>query len=40
MSAWVEAGATWWVESWWDLPEGPDGLTELYRRIAAGPPQR
>lgn len=40
VSAWVEAGATWWVESWWDLPEGPDGLTELHRRIAAGPPQR
>lgn len=40
VSAWAEAGATWWVESWWDLSEGPDGLAELHRRIAAGPPQR
>ncbi len=36
---WADAGATWWVESWWDLPEGPDGLAELRRRIAAGPPR-
>ncbi|MFN8097656.1 MAG: hypothetical protein U0Q21_05135 [Dermatophilaceae bacterium] len=35
----ADAGATWWVESWWDLPEGPDGLAELRRRIAAGPPR-
>ncbi|HET8601228.1 MAG TPA: LLM class flavin-dependent oxidoreductase [Segeticoccus sp.] len=35
---WADAGATWWVESWWDLPEGPDGVAELRRRVAAGPP--
>lgn len=35
---WADVGATWWVESWWDLPEGPDGLAELRRRVAAGPP--
>lgn len=34
---WAEAGATWWVESWWDLPEGPDGVTELRRRVDGGP---
>ena len=34
---WVEAGATWWIESWWDLPEGSDGVTELRRRVQAGP---
>lgn len=37
-AAWAEAGATWWVESWWDVPEGPDGLREVRRRVAAGPP--
>lgn len=34
---WAEAGATWWVESWWDLPEGPEGVEELRRRIQQGP---
>ncbi len=34
---WADAGATWWVESWWDLPEGPDGLAELHRRVELGP---
>lgn len=36
--AWSDAGATWWVEGWWDLPAGPEGLTEVRRRIAEGPP--
>ena len=34
---WEEAGATWWVECWWDVPEGPDGLEEIRRRIDLGP---
>lgn len=38
--AWAEAGATWWVESWWDLPPGPQGLEQVRRRIGAGPPGR
>ncbi|WP_265444956.1 LLM class flavin-dependent oxidoreductase [Flexivirga meconopsidis] len=36
---WAQAGATWWVESWWSLPEGPDSVAELRRRIGAGPPR-
>ncbi|HET8593707.1 MAG TPA: LLM class flavin-dependent oxidoreductase, partial [Intrasporangium sp.] len=36
--AWAEAGATWWVESWWDVPEGSEGLAEVRRRVEAGPP--
>ncbi|MEO5743577.1 MAG: LLM class flavin-dependent oxidoreductase, partial [Terracoccus sp.] len=36
--AWSQAGATWWVESWWDVPQGPDGLAEVRRRVEAGPP--
>ncbi|MGL5908780.1 MAG: LLM class flavin-dependent oxidoreductase [Phycicoccus sp.] len=37
VTQWQEAGATWWVESWWDLPEPPDGGRELRRRLALGP---
>ena len=34
-----EAGATWWVESWWTIERGDAGLAELRRRIEAGPPR-
>ena len=36
--AWAAAGATWWIESWWTIERGPDGLAEVRRRIEAGPP--
>jgi luciferase-like monooxygenase len=32
-SAWAEAGATWWIESWWTLERGAAGMAELRRRI-------
>lgn len=34
---WAAHGATWWVESWWDLPADEDGRAELRRRVEAGP---
>ena len=37
LGQWAEAGATWWVESWWDLPETAAGLAELRERIEVGP---
>ena len=37
-AAWEQAGATWWVESWWSLDPGPDGLAEVERRVRDGPP--
>ncbi|MGO4599582.1 LLM class flavin-dependent oxidoreductase [Terrabacter sp. 2RAF25] len=37
-AAWQQAGATWWVESWWDIPQGAAGLAEVRRRVEAGPP--
>jgi len=37
VQAWADAGATWWVESWWDLPDDADGRAELRRRLALGP---
>jgi hypothetical protein len=36
-AAWAAAGATWWIESWWGVPSGPDGLAEVRRRVKAGP---
>lgn len=36
--AWAEAGATWWIESWWSVPPGAEGLAEVRRRLEAGPP--
>jgi alkanesulfonate monooxygenase SsuD/methylene tetrahydromethanopterin reductase-like flavin-dependent oxidoreductase (luciferase family) len=36
--AWAAAGATWWIESWWTIERGPEGLAEVRRRIEAGPP--
>jgi alkanesulfonate monooxygenase SsuD/methylene tetrahydromethanopterin reductase-like flavin-dependent oxidoreductase (luciferase family) len=35
---WAQVGATWWVESWWSVPPGPQGLAEVRRRVEAGPP--
>lgn len=32
------AGATWWIESWWDLPRDSQGRREVRRRVEAGPP--
>jgi hypothetical protein len=38
LGEWEAAGGTWWVESWWNVERGPDGLAEVRRRVAAGPP--
>ena len=35
---WAEAGGTWWVESWWGVAPGADGLAEVRRRVEQGPP--
>lgn len=37
VAGWEDAGATWWVESWWDVDGTPAGVDELRRRVAAGP---
>ena len=37
--AWADAGATWWVESWWTLSPDEAGLAEMRRRVQAGPPR-
>ena len=35
VGAFAEAGASWWLESMWEAPNGP---RELLWRIRAGPP--
>lgn len=35
---WIEAGATWWIESRWEISRDPDGLNQVRRCIAQGPP--
>jgi alkanesulfonate monooxygenase SsuD/methylene tetrahydromethanopterin reductase-like flavin-dependent oxidoreductase (luciferase family) len=35
---WVEAGATWWIESRWGIPHDAEGLNLVRRRIEQGPP--
>ncbi len=39
LDPWAAAGATWWVESWWDLPDDGAGRAELRRRLELGPPR-
>lgn len=36
MRPFADAGATWWIESPWTPPNGPD---ELRARIHQGPPR-
>lgn len=38
-SDWADAGATWWIESWWDMDQSPESVDELRRRISGGPPR-
>lgn len=35
---WQGAGGTWWVESWWSIQPGREGLAEVERRVRRGPP--
>lgn len=36
---WSAAGATWWLESRWQLPREPASLPVVRERIAQGPPR-
>lgn len=35
---WADAGATWWIEAMWDLPDRPVTLDDVRRRAEQGPP--
>jgi alkanesulfonate monooxygenase SsuD/methylene tetrahydromethanopterin reductase-like flavin-dependent oxidoreductase (luciferase family) len=36
--AWAATGVTWWIESWWNIEPTAEGLAEVRRRVALGPP--
>jgi alkanesulfonate monooxygenase SsuD/methylene tetrahydromethanopterin reductase-like flavin-dependent oxidoreductase (luciferase family) len=41
VGALAEAGATWWLETRWGMPDTmPDRVREMTERLAAGPPRR
>ena len=36
---WADAGATWWLETRWEMPHNSaERMREVTERIAAGPP--
>jgi alkanesulfonate monooxygenase SsuD/methylene tetrahydromethanopterin reductase-like flavin-dependent oxidoreductase (luciferase family) len=37
-AAWMDAGATWWLESLWSAVSDPDAFDASMTRLAAGPP--
>ncbi len=41
VEAWADAGATWWMETRWEMPhDSAERMREVQARIAAGPPRR
>jgi alkanesulfonate monooxygenase SsuD/methylene tetrahydromethanopterin reductase-like flavin-dependent oxidoreductase (luciferase family) len=39
LTPWADAGATWWLETMWNLPrEGEASMAAMRHRIAQGPP--
>lgn len=40
VAPWIDAGATWWLETRWEMPhDAPERMAEVRQRIAAGPPR-
>jgi len=39
ISSWMDAGATWWIESRWYVPRDDEGLRNVLERIKQGPPR-
>jgi hypothetical protein len=35
---WADAGATWWLDARWGIPEGTDPIAVVNERLEAGPP--
>jgi hypothetical protein len=39
VTAWSDAGCTWWLESRWEMPHhSPERMSQVRKRLAAGPP--
>jgi hypothetical protein len=39
LGPWMDAGATWWIESLWRTMDEPDGAATVRRRLEQGPPR-
>jgi len=39
LRSWMDAGATWWIESRWSVPRDDEGLRIVLERIEQGPPR-
>lgn len=39
LKPWVEAGATWYIESMWETMDDPNGQDKVLKRIKQGPPK-
>jgi alkanesulfonate monooxygenase SsuD/methylene tetrahydromethanopterin reductase-like flavin-dependent oxidoreductase (luciferase family) len=40
VAPWAEAGATWWLETRWEMPHhSPERMRQVGDRLAAGPPR-
>jgi hypothetical protein len=39
VGGWADAGATWWVETRWELPRDAEGLKIARERVLQGPPR-
>ncbi len=39
VTPWIEAGATWWIETRWEVPRNAEGQEIVRQRILQGPPQ-
>jgi hypothetical protein len=37
---WIDAGATWWLESMWGYMDHKNAEDELLRRVQLGPPSK
>lgn len=39
VAPWGEAGATWWLETRWEMPhDSPERMIQVHERLSAGPP--
>lgn len=40
VAPWIEAGATWWLETRWEMPHNsPERMQQVRQRLSAGPPR-
>lgn len=40
VAPWINAGATWWLETLWQMPPNSDPKARIFERIRQGPPRK